>query len=52
MLLPSDQVEAWTAALEHLRSAPETGAQIARQARLDVTRYTWEARARLLLAGI
>ncbi|MFC2029018.1 glycosyltransferase [Chloroflexota bacterium] len=47
---PGD-VSSWMAALADLQANPDRGRKIARQARLDVERYSWEDRCRMVLAG-
>lgn len=52
LLLPPQDVDAWTAALQMLQADPNAGSQIARQAGQDVQRYTWEERAIQLIQGL
>lgn len=52
ILLPLDDLDAWVTALQELMSDPERRARLARQARQDAQRYTWEGRAALILSGL
>jgi glycosyltransferase involved in cell wall biosynthesis len=52
MLLPYDDPNAWCDTLRHLQQEPECGDKLGMQAQLDAQQYTWEARARKLLAHV
>lgn len=52
LLLPPEQPAAWVAALRRLQAEPHTRQRLADQARQDAGRYTWEARAERILAGL
>ncbi len=52
MLLPGDDLQAWAQAIQELQSQPERGARLARRARQDSSRYSWENRAARILEGI
>ena len=52
MLLPPNDSASWVAALDDLRANPAKREQLARQARQDVNRYTWESRALNILRDI
>lgn len=52
ILLPADDVDAWVNTLQGLYSAPERGKRLAKQARNDANRYTWESRAARILEGL
>jgi glycosyltransferase involved in cell wall biosynthesis len=53
LLLPPDDVDAWTAALERLRDDPDLRARLGNNARLDfLEHYTWKARASRVLATL
>ncbi len=49
---PPEDVDAWTAALQALLDNPNRLAQLAGQARRDILRYTWRARAERALEGM
>ncbi len=48
---PPDQPSEWIAALNALLAAPEKRAALAAQSRADAQNYSWDARARRILAG-
>jgi glycosyltransferase involved in cell wall biosynthesis len=52
ILLPGDDIDAWSRALEELQASPETRQRLAHKARQDASRYTWENRAARILEGI
>jgi glycosyltransferase involved in cell wall biosynthesis len=52
VLLPSDDVKSWVAAIRDLRVNPEKRIALARQARADAQRYSWEVRAEQILASM
>ncbi len=52
VLIPPGEPDCWAAALESLRDSPEQRVKLAHQARIDSTRYTWEARAENILMNI
>lgn len=52
ILLPSNDVQAWSKALTRLQSDQELTHLLARKARQDVFQYTWHARANRILEGI
>ncbi len=52
VLLPSRDLEAWSAAITHIKNHPEEAAGLAAQARQDAGQYSWEKRAERLLAGL
>jgi glycosyltransferase involved in cell wall biosynthesis len=49
ILSPADDLAAWVHAIQSLQSDPELRERLARQARQDAQRYTWEMRARRIL---
>jgi glycosyltransferase involved in cell wall biosynthesis len=50
LLLPPDDVDAWSAALERLRDDGDLRARLGKNARLDfLEHYTWKARASRVL---
>ena len=51
LLLPHDEPGSWSEALERLAADPALSAGLGECARAHARRYTWESRARLLLAG-
>lgn len=52
VLLHPEDVDAWVDALKHLETDPNHRRKLAAQAREDVQRYTWVARAEQILDGI
>jgi glycosyltransferase involved in cell wall biosynthesis len=52
LLLPPDDLQAWQRALERLEADPNLRGQLARQSRSDAAQYSWEARARSIIAGL
>ncbi len=52
VLLPPDDVDAWTGEIQNLRSNHDRLEQLAIQARKDAAQYTWKARAERILDGI
>ncbi|MEJ2600233.1 MAG: glycosyltransferase [Anaerolineales bacterium] len=52
ILLPGEDLQAWTTAIQELRNQPERRTRLARRARLDSNQYSWENRAALILDGI
>jgi len=51
VLLPPDDVNAWVAAIQTVRSDPQDAIVLGAKARQDASRYTWKARAEHLLEG-
>lgn len=52
VLLPPDDEDAWVNALQELRDRPEHRVALSEQARADARKYSWEARAACILAGL
>ncbi|MDD2694695.1 MAG: glycosyltransferase family 4 protein [Anaerolineales bacterium] len=52
LLLPPEHPLAWEAALRELLTDPERRAALGQAARQDAPRYSWEERARRLVAGL
>ncbi len=52
VLLPSRDLEAWSAAITHLKNHPEEAGKLASQAPQDAVQYSWERRAERLIAGL
>jgi glycosyltransferase involved in cell wall biosynthesis len=52
VLLPPEDVEAWSAALLALRSNTELRTALGARARQEARRYSWEQRAGRILAGL
>lgn len=52
MFCPPEDVDAWSATLAALLGDPNRRSQLARQARTDILRYTWRARAEHALEGM
>ena len=52
VLLPVGDINAWVGALQNLQLNPDHRQKLADQARRDVQRYTWKARAGHILEGI
>lgn len=52
VLLPPDDVDAWTGEIQNLRSNHNRLEQLATQARKDAAQYTWKARAERILDGL
>lgn len=52
ILLPPDDLDAWVTAIQELRTNPSRREALARQARLDARKYSWEARAEKILEGL
>jgi hypothetical protein len=52
LLLPPEDAPVWAQALCDLRRDPLQAARLARQARTDAQRYTWESRAVLIMEGL
>ena len=52
VLLPPKDVQSWVNAINHLLANPELCDRLAKQARQDVTQFTWQARAVRILDGI
>ena len=52
ILLPPNDVAAWTHALQKLQANPELRAQLSKQAFEDAQQYTWKARASRILEGL
>ncbi|MEW6715933.1 MAG: glycosyltransferase [Chloroflexota bacterium] len=52
ILLPINDLDAWTTALRNVMTNPEHYARLSIQAKLDASNYTWEDRARRILAGL
>jgi glycosyltransferase involved in cell wall biosynthesis len=51
VLVPSEDLSAWQGALRDLIRSPDRRSALAAQARREVERYTWRARARRVLEG-
>lgn len=51
LLLPPEDVNAWISAIQSARRNPQGTSALGTQARLDASRFTWRARAELLLEG-
>ena len=51
ILCPPDDAGAWEQTLRALQADAGSGQLLADQARLDVEKYSWEARCRMILAG-
>lgn len=49
---PPVNVDAWATAIDALQNDPERANFLARQAKLDAVKYSWENRARLALEGL
>ena len=52
VLLDPEDVDGWAAALRLLQNDPRRRENLGQQARRDASLYTWEARARAILAGL
>ena len=52
VLLPPDDVDAWTGEIQNLRSNHDRLEQLAIQAKKDAAQYTWKARAERILDGL
>ncbi|MCI0519090.1 MAG: glycosyltransferase [Chloroflexi bacterium] len=52
LLLPADDLDAWTSALRALQGDPALRRRLSEQAQRDAQKYTWEARAVRLLEGL
>jgi glycosyltransferase involved in cell wall biosynthesis len=52
VLLPSGSPQAWVKAIRDLELNPELRLRLARHARQDASRYTWEARVGKILTGL
>jgi glycosyltransferase involved in cell wall biosynthesis len=52
IVVVSDDVKQWTAALKELVAKPESGRQLAQNALEKVKNYTWEKRAARILEGL
>jgi glycosyltransferase involved in cell wall biosynthesis len=52
LLLPAQDATAWMNALQSLSADPGRREDLARRARQDAARYTWESRAALILADL
>lgn len=52
LLLPPEDENAWTAALLRLQKDPTLREDLAAQARRDSARFSWESRARSIIAGL
>jgi glycosyltransferase involved in cell wall biosynthesis len=52
VLLQPDDIAAWAAAVQALQNDPGRCEGLGKQARRDASLYTWEARARAILAGL
>ncbi len=52
LLLPPEDVEAWSAALQELAADPARRQLLARAAKGEAARYSWEERARRALEGV
>ncbi len=52
VLLPPEDVDAWTGALESLRGDPERRFALERRTLSEVKNYTWEKRAQRILNGL
>lgn len=53
LLVPPDDVDAWATAVKRLIDDPELRRRLGETARADLlAHYTWEARAKKVLAGL
>jgi glycosyltransferase involved in cell wall biosynthesis len=52
ILLEPEDIDRWAAALNLLKNDPQRRENLGQQARRDASLYTWEARARAILAGM
>jgi glycosyltransferase involved in cell wall biosynthesis len=52
VLLPPGDLDAWTSALRDLAADPRRRRSLARQARRDAARYSWDERAGMILEGL
>ena len=52
VLLPPEDINAWVAAIRELSSDAQRRTELGLRARANVSRYTWEGRARNVLEGI
>jgi glycosyltransferase involved in cell wall biosynthesis len=52
VLLDPEDINSWSAALRTLQDDPLHRESLGQQARRDASAYTWEARARAILAGL
>jgi glycosyltransferase involved in cell wall biosynthesis len=52
LILPPADVDAWLAAIEKLRAQPKLREKLGGAARQTAQRYSWEARAERILAGL
>ena len=52
LLVPADDPAAWIAAVQRVRAEPEAALAMAESARRDARDYSWQSRARKLLAII
>ncbi len=52
ILLDAEDVEGWSNALRLLQNDAQLRAKLGEHARRDAALYTWEARARAILAGL
>lgn len=52
VIMPTADLEVWVQAIQDLRQDPERRQDLAAQARLDASRYTWETRAAKILEGL
>ncbi len=52
VLLPPDDVNEWVSALQELRDNPSRRKELAKNAKRSAGDYSWESRARKILAGI
>jgi glycosyltransferase involved in cell wall biosynthesis len=52
IILPSGAAGAWAQALQFLQAEPQAAAELGSRARAQAVRYSWQGRARRLLAGL
>jgi len=52
VLLPPDNVPAWSEAIKNIQSEPSLAMSLAAHARQDVSQYTWEKRAQAILDSL
>jgi glycosyltransferase involved in cell wall biosynthesis len=52
VLLDPEDIDGWSAALDALQNDGQRRETLGQQARRDATLHTWEARARMILAGV
>ncbi len=52
ILLPPNDIQAWIKAITTIKDDPELSNRLAKQARQDVSQYTWQARASQIMEGL